>query len=126
MRDENNLPFKWRAIRPAEMQESEIVHPIGYLAGTTERGMYDTVIKSLRSEFSNDIEISYQTVFQPGVSQKVWNFAQRTAKQQYRNVDSRERKVIKLSMPPSSLIIYTIDTSKVKEIRRQLIKSMET
>ena len=53
------------------MQQSDTAYAIGYLAGTTERGMYDTVIESLRKEFNEDIEISYQSVFQAGVSQKV-------------------------------------------------------
>ena len=104
------------------MQHSDTSYSIGYLAGTTERGMYDTVIENLKNEFNGDIEISYQSVFQPGVSQKVWNYAQRTAKQQCRNTNSREHKAIKFSMAPSALVIYTSDESKVREIRRRFIK----
>ena len=61
---------------PLKCKKHEVAHPIGYMAGTTERGMYDTVIESLIKEYNNEIEVSYQTVFQPGVSQKVWNHAQ--------------------------------------------------
>ena len=108
------------------MQKHEVAHPIGYMAGTTERGKYDTVIKSLMQEFNNEIEISYQTVFQPGVSQKVWNCAQRTAKQQYRNIYSKQHKIIKFAMAPTALVIYTNDASKAKAIRRELIKKYGT
>ena len=124
---EKNSPFiKWKAVRPAEMQKHDTSHPIGYLAGTTERGLYDTLITSLIKEFNNDIEISYQTVFQPGVSQRVWNYAQKTARKQYRNETSKQYKLLKFAMPPSALVIYTHDSSKTKAMRRELIKKYGT
>ena len=76
-----NTPFKdWKAVRRAEMQGYSTAYPIGYLAGSTERGFYDTIVKSLLNEFDNKIELSFQSVYQPGISTRVWKLARTTAK----------------------------------------------
>ena len=55
-----NSPFKdWKAIRRAEMQQYPMAYPVGYLAGTTERGYYETVVKSLMEEFEYKIELLF-------------------------------------------------------------------
>ena len=53
---DKNTPFtKWKAIQSAEMQKHEIAHPIGYMARSTERGLYDTLIRGLEEVFNNEI-----------------------------------------------------------------------
>ena len=122
-KQEDNSPFKkWKPIRIAEIQKHETAHAIGYLAGSTERGHYDTLIESLEKEFEYDIELSYQTVFQPGISKKVWNYAQEMARYQFKNEYSRDFKMLKFSMAPSALVIFTHDESKTKEIRKKFIE----
>lgn len=75
-----NTPFNnWKAVKKAEMQKHPVSYLIGYFAGTTERGYYDTVIKSLMEEFENEIEISFQSIYRPGVSTKVWKLARTMA-----------------------------------------------
>ena len=117
-----NSPFKnWKPIRRAEMQQCPVAYPIGYLAGTTERGYYDTVVKSLMEEFEDKIELSFQSIYQPGVSTRVWKLAHETADIQYLNNDSRNHKMIKFSMAPSALTIYVGDEKLTKRIRTKFI-----
>ena len=117
-----NSPFKnWKPIRRAEMQQYPVSYPIGYLAGTTERGYYDTVVKSLMEEFEDKIELSFQSIYQPGVSTRVWKLARETADRQYLNNDSRNHKMIKFSMAPSALTIYVGDEKLTKRIRTKFI-----
>ena len=39
--------LKWVSMRPSEMQTSHTAYAIGYFAGTTERGDYQTINKTL-------------------------------------------------------------------------------
>ena len=102
-----NSPFKnWKAVRRAEMQKYATAYPVGYMAGTTERGFYDTICESLTKDFEDKIELSFQTVYQPGVSTRVWKLARDTAEKQYLNNKSRNFKMIKFAMAPSALTVY--------------------
>ena len=115
-------PFKqWKAVKAAETQKFTKFYPVGYMSGTTERGDYTTVIDTLKKEFKNEIDISFQSVFQTGVSQKVWEMANKAALAQFRNTASRDHKMIKFALAPTALVIYTDDEAKVKELRSQFI-----
>ena len=117
-----NSPFKnWKAVRRAEMQKYAVAYPVGYLAGTTERGFYDTVCESLTKEFNDRIELSFQTVYQPGVSTRVWKLARDTAEKQYLNDKSRNFKMIKFAMAPSALTVYVGGKKFAQEIRKKFI-----
>ena len=117
-----NTPFKeWKSVRPAEAQRFTKAYPIGYMAGTTERGSYETVKAQLAKEFNHKIEASMQTVYQAGVSQKVWSLANKTALAQFRNKQSKEFKMIKFAMAPTALVLYTGDENQVTKLRKQCI-----
>ena len=115
------LSNKWHTIKPAEMQNSAKAYPIGYMAGTTERGDYETVKKQLENEFQSKIEVSYQAIYQLGVSPGVWNLANKIAYNQYRNTNSKEYKRTKFSMAPMALVVYTGDQKHVKGLRSTFI-----
>ena len=111
---ENTWFNNWKAVKRAEIIKQSDAYPIGYFVGTTERGYYDTAIKSLMEEFDNEIEISFKSIYQPGVSTKVWKLARTTAERQYRNINSKDHKIIKFAMAPSALIVY-VGNPKLKQ-----------
>ena len=120
---EQESPFKrWKAIKPAETQYFINPIPIGYLSGTTENGYYDTVKESLRKEYKNEIELSYQTVYQPGVSQRVWNSATKMARETNADPNSREHRRVKFGMAPSALVIFARDQRKVDQLTRSFME----
>ena len=115
-------PFaNWKPIRPAETQTYSKAHPIGYMAGSTERGFYNTIKKHLEKEFDGNVEASFQPVYQAGVSQRVWDLANKKADEQYMNRSSKEHKKIKFSLAPSALVIYTWDETQVISLRTKFI-----
>ena len=100
-------PFsKWMSIKPAEMQKSDIAFPIGYFAGTSERGDYDTIAQNISKHTGVKAEISYQIVRQRGVSNEIWNFATEAALKDFPNPASKEHKRVKFSNAPLALVIY--------------------
>ena len=118
----NTTVENWKAVKRAEMQNHPKAYPIGYFAGTTERGFYDTVIKSLTKEFEDKIEISFQSIYQPGVSTRVWKLARQTADKQYKNANSKNHKMLKFAMAPTALTVFVGNQSVKTTIRKELIR----
>ena len=121
-KEENSLFKNWKAVKTAEVQSFINPTPIGYLSGTTENGYYDTIKDGIRKEFKNEIEVSFQTVYQPGVLQRVWNSATKMAKQVNADPNSREHRRVKFGMPPTALIVYAKNQDNAGQLCRQFIK----
>ena len=118
----HNNPFKnWKAIKPAETQFFTFVTAIGYFAGSTEKGDYTTLQKEIKDEFNGEVEISYQTIYQPGISQRIWNEAKAIASAAAADPTSHEHKRLKFGMSPSALVVYVRDQEKAKKIRKQFM-----
>ena len=63
--------LNYATMRPAEMQKSSKAFPVGHFIGSTERGDYQTLNKVLPQIIECQSEVSYQTVYQRGISNKV-------------------------------------------------------
>ena len=111
----------WWPIKPAEMQSSDESYPIGYFAGTTERGDYSTINDKISELAEVTAEVSFQFVNQEGVSPKIWRFAREQANCVDTNQQSKEHKRIKFSYAPSALVVYVSNKKDVKMARRNLI-----
>ena len=96
---------------------------MGILQAQTENGIYHTVIKDLVKEFGNKTEISYQSVFQPGVSKRIWNLAKNTAWSKFKSTNLRYYKQKKFGMAPTGLIIYVENKSLCKPIMKRFIET---
>ena len=120
----NDNPFKnWKAVKPAEAQGFTNTIPIGYFIGTTEKGYYKTVQESVCEEFGGEVELSYQTIYQPGISQRIWNEATAIAHEANKDTRSREHKRIKFGMAPSALVVYVKDETKITDTRKHFMDS---
>ena len=115
--DSENKAFQeWRTmIRAAEMQKSPRSYAVGYFAGTTERGYYETINEYIQRQMGNSVEVSYQTVNQQGVTQQIWANASKQAKANYINEMSREYKQIKFGLSPMALTVFTNDVKNIKK-----------
>ena len=60
---DNSSFSKRKAMYPTEMQRHVRVYPIGYMAGTTERGKYDTVIKFFQKNLRTTLRYPIKPCF---------------------------------------------------------------
>ena len=119
---DNNTPFQmWKPIKPAEMQNYDKAYPIGYFVGTTERGEYSTIQKSISKYAGTATEVSFQFVNQEGVSARIWKHAREQAEKSYPEPTSKEHKRVKFSYAPSALVVYIAEKKNIKIARRRLI-----
>ena len=71
----------WVSIKAAEVQNSDKAFAVRYLAGTTERGDYDTIQQHLQEICNHPVEISYQTLNQTTLTKNLWREARNCALQ---------------------------------------------
>ena len=90
-------------MRPAEMQTLDVTYPIGYFAGTSERGDYEKIQKSISNNTGENTGISFQFVDQNGVSPKMWRYAKEQADTAFENPYSKEHKRVKDHHQPPQL-----------------------
>lgn len=111
----NNLRYNFKethpiltsaVMRPAEMQTSSKTFPVGYFLGTTERGDYTTINNELHLITECNAEVSFQTVYQKGMSNIIWEDAKMKAEELNMNPQSKEYKRIKFKNSPTALIVY--------------------
>ena len=114
-------PFqKWKSVKPAEMQNYDTSHCIGYFAGTVDRGEYSTIANQMRDEFGDAVEVSFQLIDQKEISSKVWQYAKEMAEKKHENIYSQEFKRHKFLYSPSALAVYVGKQSIVKTIKRKI------
>ena len=94
------------SMKVAEMQHSDQAFPVGYMVGTTEKGIYRTVNEAISKQTGVQTEVSYQNIDQKGVTNKMWVFAKEKALEKFSNPYSREHKRLKFAFSPSALVIY--------------------
>ena len=122
--DDNN-PFKdWKPVRPAEMQGSSKAYALGYFAGSTENGDYQTLCKEIKNITEMDIELSYQLIHQRGVTNHIWKYAREMAEKESLNPNSKLHKQVKFNHALSGLVAYIGDVTKVKLARRVLTEKL--
>ena len=121
-KDENRPKIEWTPIKPAEMQSSDQAYPIGYFTGTTERGDYRTLNKTISEITDTNTEVSFQFVNQSGITPKIWQFARERAEMASDDPRSKLHKRTKFKYAPSALTVYVSDKAAIKEARRVLIK----
>ena len=121
--DKSDLsPFKeeWKPIKRVAMQRSATAHPIGYFISTTERGDYDTICNDLEKKYDK-VELSYQTVYQPGISSKVWEIATNRATEVFSNTTSKAHRQIKFSLAPSALTVFVSNEEEINRMTTEFI-----
>ena len=117
----DDSPFQdWKAIRPAEMQFSDKMYPVGYFAGSTEKGDYNTLEYEIKKDTGLNIELSYQMINQKGISNQVWQYAREMAERESPNPNSKLHRQTKFSFAPSGLVAYVGSLDEVKHTRRVL------
>ena len=62
----------WISIKASEVQESAEAYAVGYFAGSTERGDYDTLQEQLQEMCMHPVEISYQLLNQTTLTKSLW------------------------------------------------------
>ena len=107
------------SMKIAEMQKFSTPYPVGYFAGTTDRGDYTTLQKYLMANYSNT-EASYQILKQQKISKEIWIQAKEKAEEVYDNPYSKEYRRRKFKFSPSALVVYVGNEDEAVMIRRKL------
>ena len=107
-------------MKPSEMQSSSTAYAVGYFTGSTERGDYNTLNKTLAELTEVKVEASFQTVNQNKVSATIWESAVRIAEKVDDNPKSRQHKSMKYKASPAALVVYVKKKEHVKTIRNIL------
>ena len=116
-------PFKnWKSIKAAEAQCFTQAVAVGYFVGSVENGYYETINEHLREKYNGEVEVSYQTIYQPGVTQRLWNEASEKAKEATTDTTSRDFKRIKFGLAPTALVAYANGPEKAKKYRSIFMK----
>ena len=116
-----NSPFReQRSIRRSEMQNSDTSYALGYFAGSTEKGDYTTLKQSIREITGINIELSYQTINQRGITNKIWKAAREIAEKDFPNPKSKLHKQVKFKYAPTGLVAYVGSLGEVKKARKIL------
>ena len=117
-----NNPFRnWKSIKAAEAQGFAHATAVGYLQGSVENGFYSTIKEYLKKKYNGKVEVSYQTIYQPGITQKIWNEASKKAKETNEDVYSRDFKRVKFAHAPTALIVYANSPTDIDKIRKEFM-----
>ncbi len=119
---EPNSPFnEWKPIKQSEMQMSDTAYPIGYFAGTTERGDYETIARTISNHTKTPAELSFQYVNQQGISNKIWEHATKMASKDFPNQASSQHKRVKFKYAPSALVVYVPSMEHIHTAKQNLL-----
>ena len=119
-REQGNI--NWITIKAAEVQESHTAYAVGYFAGTTERGDYDTVQKCLQEICKYPVEISYQLLNQNNLTKSLWKEARESALRCNSNTQSRAYKNTLFKLAPAALTVYVYSREHIKETNHFLME----
>ena len=116
-------PFQeeWKPVKRSEMQYSDTAYPIGYFVATSERGDYDTISNEIAKEEQYKVELSFQNVYQNGVTSKIWKMATERATEVYTNTTSKAHRQLKFSLAPSALTVFTRNEKDIGELREKFM-----
>ena len=108
------------SMKPSEMQQSEESYAIGYMMGTTEKGIYSTLNEKISEVTEVPTEVSWQVVDQKGVTGKIWEQAKEKVTQRFPNPYSKEHKRMKFGFAPSALVVYVDKEEHIIEAQKKL------
>ena len=112
----------WIAIKAAEVQDGPHAYAVGYFAGTTERGDYDTIQAHLQEQCQHPIELSYQLLNQTTLTKNLWKEARASAEKCDNNRKSRAYKSTLFKLAPAALTVYVYKREHIKETKHFLME----
>jgi hypothetical protein len=105
------------------MQHSARAYVVGIAVGSGEGQDFDELNDRLQDSTGiQGIEISYQNIYQAGITNEFWDIANKQAKKTGYEQNSREFLSCKYAWAPSALVIYVPDSDKVTQARKTLIE----
>ena len=116
--------FKTTVIKEAEMQNSDTAYAVGYMMGTTEKGIYSTFAKEISQLTGVETEVSYQIVNQRGITNSIWQLAKEKAEKRYPNPFSREHRRMKFKFSPYALVVYVAKEEDISKARKSLFEKL--
>ena len=116
--------FKTTIIKEAEMQNSDEAYAVGFMMGTTEKGVYTTFGKEISKITGVETEVSYQIVNQRGVTNNIWQLAKEKAEKLYPNPFSKEHRRMKFRYSPYALVVYVSREEDVVKARKLLFEKL--
>ena len=115
------------SMRPSEMQQSSTAYAVGYFVGSSERGDYTSLNKTLKNITKvTKTEVSYQTVGQNNVSSKMWQKAYDKAMAYESNPNAKAHRSMKYKFSTPALMIYVDKKEHVKKAKRNLFDKFGT
>ena len=70
----------WLSIKRAEIQKYHRSFPVGFFQGSSEKGVYESLNYELPKLLGMDIEVSFQNIYQRGITGQFWEKAKNEAK----------------------------------------------
>ena len=95
----------WIRVRRAEIQKYHRAFPVGFFQGSSKNRIYDEINEELPKLIGKKVEVSFQNIYQRGVTGQFWENAKAEAKKQGHE-GSKEFRNRKFSLAPSALIVY--------------------
>ena len=111
----------WIGAKRAEVQKYHNAIPIGFFQGSSENGVYDVLNEELSHHIGAQVEMSFQNIYQRGVTGQFWEVAKKEAHKQGEE-GTREFRRRKFSLAPSGLIVYVYRESDIKKALDMLVK----
>ena len=111
----------WISLKQSEVQRYHKAFPVGFFQGSSETGVYEILNKELPKIVGTNIEVSFQNIYQRGVTGKFWEFAKNEALKQG-NEGSKDFRSRKFSLAPSGLIAYVYREADINKAFKNLVK----
>ena len=111
----------WISLKQSEVQRYHKAFPVGFFQGSSETGVYEILNKELPKIVGTNIEVSFQNIYQRGVTGKFWEFAKNEALKQG-NEGSKDFRSRKFSLAPSGLIAYVYREADINKAFKILVK----
>ena len=111
----------WISVRRAEVQKHHNAIPIGFFQGSSENGVYEVLNNELSAHIGVEVEMSFQNIYQRGVTGQFWERAKKEAQKQGEE-GTREFRKRKFSLAPSGLIVYVYRNSDIDKALAMLVK----
>ena len=118
--NDDKIRKDWMSVRRSEVQKNHRAIPVGFFQGSSENGVYELLNQELPKILDMDIEVSFQNIYQRGITGQFWENAKLEAKKQG-SEKSREFRRTKFNLAPSGLIAYVYKESDVSLALKKLM-----
>ena len=115
-----NMIKGWLSIRRSEVQKYHRAFPVGFFQGSSKNGVYDEINTELPKLLGMNAEVSFQNIYQRGITGQFWEHAKNEAKKQGKE-GTREFRSRKFSLAPSALIVYVYKENDVNGALKSLM-----